>query len=137
MDNKTKLKLFAEALKARDNSYSPYSGFAVGAALLARDGKVYRGCNIENSSYGATICAERSAVCAAVSAGCTKGDFKAIAIAGGPKDGKTIPCPPCGICRQVLSEFADPETFSVVLESESGELAEVLLSELLPHVFSL
>ena len=86
--------LLKEAAAARENSYCPYSRFAVGAALLAKDGAIYRGCNIENASYGATNCAERTALFSAVADGRRKGDFTAIAVVGGPKDGDTAPCPP-------------------------------------------
>jgi len=131
-------QLLAEAMKARENSYCPYSGFAVGAALLTTDGAVYRGCNVENSSYGATNCAERTALFAAVADGRRKGDFVAIAIAGGPKDGELIPCPPCGICRQALSEFADAAEFKVLWATgEDVEYEEHTLAELLPFGFTL
>ena len=131
-------QLLAEAMKARENSYCPYSGFAVGAALLTKDGTVYRGCNVENSSYGATNCAERTALFTAVADGRRRGDFVAIAIAGGPKDGELIPCPPCGICRQALSEFTDAAEFTVLWATgASGEYEEHTLAELLPLGFEL
>ena len=138
MDGKS---LLAEAKAARENSYCPYSGFAVGAALLAKDGTVYRGCNVENASYGATNCAERTALFAAVADGRKPGDFEAIAIAGGPKDGELIPCPPCGICRQVLSEFVNPGDFRVLwVKEETGEdviWEEHSLAELFASAFVL
>lgn len=115
--------------KAQEFAYAPYSEFKVGAALLCRDGSVYTGCNIENATYGATNCAERTAVFKAVSEG--KRDFAAIAITSSGKD-LTFPC---GICRQVLSEFA-PE-IKVILEDEKGKLHTFMLSELLPHSFTL
>lgn len=115
--------------KAQEFAYVPYSKFKVGAALLCRDGSVYTGCNIENATYGATNCAERTAVFKAVSEG--KRDFTAIAITSSGKD-LTFPC---GICRQVLSEFS-PE-IKVILEDEKGELHTFMLSELLPHSFTL
>lgn len=131
-------QLLAEAMKARENSYCPYSGFAVGAALLATDGTIYRGCNVENASYGATNCAERTALFAAVADGRRRGDFVAIAIAGGPKDGDLIHCPPCGICRQALSEFADAAEFTVLWATGDGvEHEEHTLAELLPLGFEL
>lgn len=134
-------KLLETANEARKNSYCPYSGFAVGAALLATDGTVYTGVNVENASYGATNCAERTAVFKAVADGRRKGDLVAIAIAGGPKDGSPVPCQPCGICRQVLSEFADASTFTVlwVTEITDGDMAfeKHTLSELLPGAFEL
>ena len=130
--------LLSEAMKARENSYCPYSGFAVGAALLTKDGTVYRGCNVENASYGATNCAERTALFAAVADGRRKGDFVAIAIAGGPKDGEPVPCSPCGICRQALSEFVDAAEFTVLWATGDGDAyAEHTLAELLPFGFNL
>ena len=138
MDGKS---LLAEAKAARENSYCPYSGFAVGVALLAKDGTVYRGCNVENASYGATNCAERTALFAAVADGRKPGDFEAIAIAGGPKGGELIPCPPCGICRQVLSEFVNPGDFRVLWvkeETDDGILwEEHSLAELFASAFAL
>ena len=97
-------KLVALALEARERAYTPYSGFAVGAALLCADGSVYQGCNIENAAFGPTVCAERVAVFKAVSEG--KRDFAAIAVAGG-RAGQDVTglFPPCGVCRQVLREF--------------------------------
>ena len=131
-------QLLSEAMKARENSYCPYSGFAVGAALLTTNGEIYHGCNVENSSYGATNCAERTALFAAVADGRRRGDFVAIAIAGGPKDGELIPCPPCGICRQALSEFADAAEFTVLWATgEDVEYEEHTLAELLPLGFTL
>lgn len=115
--------------KVQEFAYVPYSKFKVGAALLCRDGSVYTGCNIENATYGATNCAERTAVFKAVSEG--KRDFTAIAITSSGKD-LTFPC---GICRQVLSEFS-PE-IKVILEDEKGELHTFMLPELLPHSFTL
>ena len=114
---------------AQKNSYSPYSNFKVGAALLCSDHSIYTGCNIENATYGATNCAERTAVFKAVSEG--KRSFEAIAItsSGG---GLTFPC---GICRQVLGEFS-PE-IKVILENTDGSLQTFTLNELLPHCFKL
>ena len=114
-------------------SYAPYSHFHVGAALLCDDGRIFTGCNIENASYGVSSCAERTAFFKAVSEGAK--DFRAIAIVGGP-DGKTAGfCPPCGVCRQVMREFCDPETFIILLENAEGERKEYLLKELLPESF--
>jgi len=96
-------ELYEMAVKAAENSYSKYSRFRVGAALLAENGKVYTGCNIENASYSLTNCAERTAVFKAVSEGVTS--FRAIAVAGSSNDDFTKPCTPCGACLQVLSEF--------------------------------
>lgn len=121
------------AIEARKNSYSPYSGFAVGAALLCDDGSVYTGCNIENAAYSPTNCAERTAFYKAVSEG--QRNFKAIAIAGGKEELTT--CYPCGVCRQVMSEFCLPDQFDVVC-GVSGEAFEIIkLEELLPKSFQL
>ena len=98
-------ELIRQAMEARKNSYSPYSGFQVGAALLCEDGTVYTGCNVENAAYGPTNCAERTAVFKAVSEG--KREFKRIAIVGG-HEGESVAPTPCGVCRQVLSEFCKP-----------------------------
>lgn len=126
------MELIKAAADAMKHAYAPYSGFFVGAALLSASGAVYSGCNVENASYGATICAERTAVLKAVSEG--ERSFTAIAIVGG-KGGEICGfCPPCGACRQVLSEFA-AEDFRVLLFD--GEKAKTLtLSELLPHSFA-
>ena len=132
MENK---ELVMEALKARKQSYCPYSGFAVGAALLCEDGTVFHGCNIENAAYSATNCAERTAIFRAVSEGNMR--FRAIAIVGGPKESEPEDfCPPCGVCRQVMTEFCDPETFRIVLMNGAGEIREYLLKELLPLGFT-
>lgn len=115
--------------KAQKNAYAPYSHFYVGAALLCADGTVYTGCNIENSTYGATNCAERTAVFKAVSEG--HREFTAIAITSSGGD-LTFPC---GICRQVLAEFS-PE-IKIILKDKNGEIAAFSIGELLPHSFSL
>lgn len=130
----TEKELCALAVKAMDNSYSPYSSFRVGAALLTADGKVYTGCNIENASYTPTVCAERTAFFKAVSEG--EREFAMIAIAGG-KGGKIEDiCPPCGVCRQVMAEFCTPD-FPVLLVKGGGEYEKYSLSELLPLSFKL
>ena len=130
-----KQKLVREAIRARKNSYCRYSGFAVGAALLCGSGKIYRGANVENASYGLTNCAERSAAFAAVSAG--EREFTAIAIVGAPSGEKaTQICPPCGSCRQVLAEFGTPD-MPVILGTETGECTERTLADLLPDTFKL
>ena len=121
--------LMAEAVKARKRAYAPYSRFAVGAALLAKNGRVYLGCNIENASYGLTICAERNAVWKAVSEGVT--DFAAIAVTA--RDGRGAP--PCGSCRQVLHEFA-PNAL-VYWRDARGRILKRKLTELLPNAFNL
>lgn len=128
----TDLELMQAAQDARKFSYSPYSRFCVGAALLTKSGKLYTGCNIENAGYSATNCAERTAVFKAVSEGET--EFEAIAIVGG-RAGETAPfCAPCGVCRQVLAEFC-PKTFRILLGSPKSFRAYTL-EELLPFAFS-
>ena len=104
--------LINKAIEATKFSYVPYSEFKVGAALLTEDGEIYTGCNIENASYTPTNCAERTAIFKAVSEGITK--FKKIAVVGGPKGNIETYCPPCGVCRQVIAEFAD-ENFELIL----------------------
>ncbi len=116
-------ELFREAVKASERAYSKYSGFSVGAALLTDDEKLYTGCNIENSSYSLTNCAERTAVFKAVSDGCTK--FKAIAVAGSGSGDFSKPCFPCGACLQVLSEFCGDE-FTVILSDGAYKLSDFL-----------
>ena len=125
-------RLIEEAMKAREMAYAPYSEFRVGAALLDGDGTIYSGCNIENASYGACNCAERTAIFKAVSEGA--GDFRAIAIVGGKDKNVTEFCPPCGICRQVMSEFCDADTFKVIL-FDGTETRSYLVGDLLPHAF--
>jgi cytidine deaminase len=118
------------AEEAAEYAYVPYSHFKVGAALLTAGGKIYTGCNVENSSYSATICAERTAAVKAVSEGHT--DFAAIAIACG----EDKPVFPCGVCRQFLSEFS--KDMKIVIGSTSKGLLEIYgIGELLPHAFSL
>lgn len=128
--------LIEAALKARQMSYSPYSQFQVGAALLTMDGRIFTGCNIENSAYSPGNCAERTAVFKAVSEGFR--DFTAIAIVGGPK-GKVLTeyCTPCGVCRQVLSEFVDMKQFKVLMAKAPDDYIEMTMEELLPGAFSL
>ena len=126
MDNKALIDM---ALKAMENAYAPYSGFKVGAVLLCSDKKVYTGCNIENSSYGASNCAERTAIFKAVSEG--EREFEKIAIVSSSGDFTF----PCGICRQVLSEFMYDKT--VVLFSEKDGISEFKVKDLLPEAFRL
>ena len=130
----TPIELVNLAKEARMKSYSPYSGFAVGAALLCRDGTVYQGCNIENAAFGPTVCAERVAVFKAVYDG--KQDFEAIAVVGG-KAGEEITdlFPPCGVCRQVLREFCGLD-FKLYLGRENNEYLATTLGEMLPYSFS-
>lgn len=127
-------ELIELACKGREQAYTPYSGFRVGAALLTRSGTVYLGCNIENASYGPTNCAERTAFFKAVSEG--EREFEAIAIVGGPGEGRTGEmCAPCGVCRQVMTEFCDPKTFRIILKNGGGKVRTFLLEELLPLGF--
>ena len=131
----TDLELCRLAHKAMEKAYVPYSGFRVGDALLTANGKVYTGCNIENASYGATNCAERTAIFKAVSEG--ERDFLAIAITGGQDGDDTSACPPCGICRQVMSEFCDKD-FRILLGKEHGTSYDAYtLEQLLPAGFVL
>ncbi len=129
-------KMAGEALRMRSFSYTPYSGFNVGAALLTRGGKIYTGCNIENAAYTPSNCAERTAFFKAVSEG--ERDFAAIAIAGGPKDAAPENlqyCAPCGVCRQVMMEFCDPGTFMIYLVRSEDDIKRYRLKELLPEGF--
>ena len=126
--------IIKEALRMRGAAYTPYSHFNVGAALLTKGGRVYTGCNIENAAYTPSNCAERTAFFKAVSEGERK--FSAIAIAGGDEKAKKLPvCPPCGVCRQVMMEFCDPETFQVILVQSETEYQVYTLKELLPLGF--
>ena len=128
-------KLLKEAKKARMNAYAPYSGFTVGAALVTKDGKVFRGCNIESSVMAPSLCAERVALAKALSEG--EKEFAAIAIVGAPAGEETKdPCYPCGVCRQVLSEHVKTDTFEVIVE-ENGMAEVASLSDLLPKAFVL
>lgn len=126
------LKILKKAELARESSYSPYSKFRVGAALLLTNGDIFTGCNIEVSSYSMTCCAERVALFKAISEG--NNEFKAIAIVGGFDD-INKPCMPCGACRQVMAEFCQPD-FKIILKNNDG-FEEYTLSELLPKSFLL
>ena len=129
-----KSDLIRAALRAREMSYCPYSGFSVGAALMTADGKVYTGCNIENAAYTPSNCAERTAFFKAVSEG--ERDFAAIAIAGGKKDAQTLEfCAPCGVCRQVMMEFCDRENFEIILGRTPEDYRTFTLGELMPQGF--
>ena len=131
MDDKRLVEL---AFEARERAYTPYSHWAVGAALLCADGAVYQGCNFENAAYTPSNCAERTAFYRALFDG--ERDFEAIAIVGGPA-GQGAPdfCAPCGVCRQVMQEFCNPNTFRIVLGRDDGEMRSYLLKELLPEGF--
>ena len=129
----TELELYKIAAEATALAYAPYSGFAVGAALLTKSGKLYTGANIENSSYGATVCAERTALWKAVLDG--EREFSALAVAARNANGQAVSAPPCGICRQTLSEFSDGSL--TVLFGTENDLQKTTLAALLPHTFSL
>ncbi len=125
--------LIREAIDCMKNAYTPYSNFFVGAALLTTKQKIYTGCNIENASFDPTICAERTAFAKAISEG--ERQFAAIAIVGG-KNGMIVDyCPPCGVCRQVMREFVDPNKFLVILAKSEDEYTMLFLEELLPMSF--
>ena len=126
-------KLIDTAIKQLKFSYTPYSNFKVGAALLTKSGKIYTGCNIENASYTPTNCAERTAFFKAVSEGVR--DFQAICIVGG-KDGKlTEYTAPCGVCRQVMMEFCNPKTFQIILAVDKERYEIYTLEDLMPLGF--
>lgn len=144
MNSMQKNELITKALQARQSAYAPYSDYLVGAAILCEDGSIYTGCNVENASYGATNCAERTAVFKAVSEG--KRRFVAIAIAGGKAEraidaGQTADLQttdyafPCGVCRQVLREFADPTQMTVIVCKSVDDYKEMTLEQLLPESF--
>lgn len=126
-------ELFEIAKAAAQNAYAPYSSFTVGAALLTKDGKVYTGCNIENAAFSPTNCAERTAFFKAVSEG--EREFSAIAVAGGKNLSFEEFCFPCGVCRQVMSEFCD-EDFRIIAGNSEG-VKSFTLAELLPEGFGL
>lgn len=126
--------LLDKAEEMRMNAYSPYSNFTVGAALLTKSGKVYTGCNIENSAYSVTCCAERVALFKAISEG--ERSFVAIAIAGGKKSQEGIQCFPCGVCRQALTEFCNRDFLIIVADKTTGKYKEFSLETLLSNSFS-
>ena len=126
-------KLITQAIGARKKAYAPYSGFHVGAALLSAQGRVYPGCNIENASYGATVCAERVAFFRAVQEG--ERDFNAIAIIGGPGGEEPVDYAyPCGMCRQVMTEFASGD-FVIITAKDEKHFECHTLKELMPYGF--
>lgn len=134
LDKHTISLLIEKALQARQASYSPYSKYQVGAALLVADGKIYTGCNIENAAYSPTNCAERTAFFKAVSE--SEMNFEAIAIVGGPKDMEiTQYAFPCGVCRQVMMEFCNPESFQIIVAKSVEEYEVKTLKQLLPEGF--
>ena len=121
-------KLLQAAMAARENAYAPYSHFLVGAAVLAEDGKIYSGCNVENASYGLTCCAERNAIFAAIAAG--NRQLQALCVVGDTAE----PISPCGACRQVMAEFKLPVIYLANME---GRVKRTTLAELLPYGFTL
>ena len=123
-------KLINSAIEAREKAYAPYSNFKVGAAVLCDEDKIFTGCNVENASYGATNCAERTAIFKAVSEGYNK--IKAIALIGDP-NGFTYPC---GICRQVISEFAESGSMKIIIVKNEHEYIIKTLDEILPGFFT-
>lgn len=131
MDIMNKEQLVESARKMKANAYAPYSKFPVGAALLLKDGTVLNGVNVENVSFGATNCAERTAIFTAIAKGYKKGDFQAIAVSGDTVDF----LPPCSICRQVMAEFCSPD-MPVYLTNEKEEILELKLIDLLPYAFT-
>ena len=124
-------ELIRSAMEARKKAYAPYSGYMVGAAVLTNELRIYTGCNIENAAYTPTVCAERTAVFKAVSEGWRR--FKAIAVVGSPKGGITQYAFPCGVCRQVMREFADADNFVVIVAKSEQDYQALTLRELLPE----
>jgi cytidine deaminase len=125
--------LIAEALEARKKAYTPYSEFAVGAALLTKEGKIYTGCNIENAAYTPSNCAERTAIFKAVSEG--DRHFAKIAVVGGPVSGIVKHTYPCAVCRQVMAEFCNPDKFEVIVAIDEDDYHKHMFSEILPYPF--
>lgn len=133
MDEKLIKKMIGLAIEQLAFSYTPYSGFKVGAALLTKSGKIYTGCNIENAAYTPTNCAERTAFFKAVSEG--EKEFDAICIVGGKEGILTEYAAPCGVCRQVMMEFCEPESFQIILATSKEQYEVFTLKELLPRGF--
>ena len=128
----TDKELVLKAIDAMKNSYSPYSDFKVGAALLTENGKIFNGCNIENVAFGPSICAERVAFFKAISEG--EKNFSKIAVVGGKSGVISSPTPPCGVCRQVMREFCSDD-FEILIVRENENYDKVLLKDLLPQSF--
>lgn len=133
MEKKLVEEMIELAIAQLSYSYAPYSGFKVGAALLAQDGKFYTGCNIENAAYTPTNCAERTAFFKAVSEGERK--FRAICVVGGKDGVLTEYAAPCGVCRQVMMEFCNPDTFQIILATSKEQYEIFTLREMLPRGF--
>lgn len=128
-----KKELIKQAIAAMQTAYAPYSHFRVGAALLTRSGRIYQGGNIENAAYTPTNCAERTAFFKAVSEG--EREFAAICVVGGKNGVLTDYAAPCGVCRQVMMEFCDPESFLIILAMDENTYQEYTLKQLLPEGF--
>lgn len=127
-------ELIKSAMEARKKAYAPYSGYRVGAAVLTNELRIYTGCNVENAAYSPGICAERTAIYKAVSEGWRK--FRAIAVVGGSQEDTSEAFAfPCGVCRQVMREFANPEDFLVIVAKNAADYKVYLLSQLLPESF--
>ena len=124
--------LIREAREVRDRAYAPYSAFRVGAAVLTRTGRVFGGCNVENASYGLTLCAERVALALAVAEGCSRGDFTHLAVIADTEE----PLAPCGACRQVMMELGGPELI-VIQANLRGAVSQHTMAALLPGAFAL
>ncbi len=133
MDERTIKKMIQTAMEQIRFSYAPYSDFKVGASLLSENGDIFTGCNIENAAYSPTNCAERTAFFKAVSQGVR--DFQAICIVGGKSGNVTEYITPCGVCRQVMMEFCNPETFQIILAVDEEHYRILTLKELLPLGF--
>ena len=133
LSEKEKKELIKQAIAAMQTAYAPYSHFRVGAALLTRSGRIYRGGNIENAAYTPTNCAERTAFFKAVSEG--EREFAAICVVGGKNGVLTDYAAPCGVCRQVMMEFCDPESFLIILAMNENTYQEYTLKQLLPEGF--
>lgn len=134
MDDKKQIAdIINEAFKAQEFAYAPYSKFKVGAALLAKDNLIIKGCNVENSAYPVGSCAERTAIVKAISEGIT--DFKAIAIVAFGDDKKPVYASPCGMCRQLMREFVNPKEFIIIMAKSEDDYKIMTLEELLPMSF--
>ena len=127
-------ELIKQAIEARNRAYTPYSNFKVGAALITKGGKIYTGCNIENAAYSPSNCAERTAIFKAVSEG--EREFEAICVVGAKEGEELIDCFPCGVCRQVISEFCD-SNFTIIIAKSIDEYKTFTLKDLLPYSFDL
>ncbi len=133
MEDRKIKELIRSAIEAREKAYTPYSHFKVGAALLGKSGNIYQGCNIENAAYTPSNCAERTAFFKAVSEG--EITFEGIAIVAAPEGGELVTTAPCGVCRQVMMEFCDYKTFSIILATGEESYQCYSLQELMPMGF--